>query len=253
MWYQDWAQTPEIDVSLLQSVVDHGALPMLTWEPWDHTGGPVQPAFQPARIRDGAFDPYVRSAAAILASYGGPLLLRWAHEMNGHWYPWGNGSRDGTAADYVAAWRHLHEIFTAEGATNVGWVWCPNVLEGCVDFAPWYPGGAYVDWLALDGYNWGGWGRWRSFERLFLESWRRLTALGTQPAMVAETGCAEQGGNKGRWIREALAHVVPTKLPRARAVVWFNQNKERDWRIESSLRSQRAFADAVAGAPYRVS
>src|SRR5687768_7499587 len=45
MWYQDWAQAREIDLALLARIAGHGALPLLTWEPWDHTQGRSQPAF----------------------------------------------------------------------------------------------------------------------------------------------------------------------------------------------------------------
>jgi beta-mannanase len=47
--------------------------------------------------------------------------------MNGTWSPWAVGVNGNTAAHYVAAWRHVHRIFTKVGATNATWVWCPNV------------------------------------------------------------------------------------------------------------------------------
>jgi beta-mannanase len=249
MWYQDWAGSRELDLRMFERVAEHGAVPLLTWEPWDHTGGIRQPAFALQSILAGDHDRYVRTAAERLAGFGGPVLLRWGHEMNGHWYPWGAGA-GATASQYVAAWRRLWHLFHDAGASNVAWVWSPNILDRCADFAPWYPGAEYVDWLALDGYNWGGWGRWRSFRRLFATSYARLAVLGPQPIMIAETASAEAGGDKARWITEALTEVVPNELPRVRAVIWFNQHKERDWRIESSARSQHAFAAAVASPWY---
>ena len=45
---------------------------------------------------------------------------------------------------YVRAWRHVHDVFEAEGADNVVWVWCPLVTD--VPAEPWnhwtnyYPG-----------------------------------------------------------------------------------------------------------------
>ncbi len=244
MWYQDWAQTRELDLSLLERVADHGALPLLTWEPWDHTAGSRQPAFSLSRILAGGHDDYVRAFAGRVARYARPLLLRWAHEMNGHWYPWGTAG--GSAAEYIAVWRRVWELFRAEGASNAAWVWSPNVLDHCVAFEPYYPGDDYVDWVGLDGYNWGGLGRWRSFRRLFVPSYQRLAALSPQPIMIAETASAEAGGDKAGWITEALTQVIPNELPRVRAVIWFNQKKERDWRIESSPKSRQAFAAAVA-------
>jgi beta-mannanase len=261
MWYQDWAQTRELDLRLFAQVAQHGAIPLLTWEPWDHTQGPVQPDFHLARVVAGEFDAYLQTSAQRLARYGAPVLLRWAHEMNGHWYPWSTGSRirfggktsaQATPAEYIAAWRRIWQVFHAEGASNIAWVWSPNVLDHCAPFEPCYPGHEFVDWLALDGYNWGGWGRWRSFARVFGPSYARLVALGPQPVMIAETASAEAGGNKARWITDAFTQTLRAELPRVRAVIWFNQDKERDWRIESSPQSRRAFADAVALAIYHL-
>jgi beta-mannanase len=249
LWYQDWVQTRDLELRLLEQVAARGAVPLLTWEPWDHTQGPSQPAFALERLLAGDHDAHIAAWAAGLAAYGGPVLHRFAHEMNGHWYPW--GSKGGPAAQYVAAWRHVWAIFQQAGAHQVQWVWSPNILVGADAFEPYYPGAAYVDWLGLDGYNWGGWGGWRSFRQLFTASYQRLCALGDQPVMIAEVGCAERGGSKARWIAEAFTEVLPQQLPRVRAVVWFNQHKERDWRITSSPHSRRAFAQAVASPPFR--
>ena len=268
MWYQDWATTREIDVGMIERVAAHGAFPMLTWEPWDYRDAELSPppwwgrakgseaagpAFPLDRIAAGHFDDYVRESARRIARYGGPLLLRWAHEMNGGWYPWGVGAPGASPETYRQAWRHVWELFRDEAATNVSWVWSPNILDHCAAFEPFYPGADCVDWLGLDGYNLGGWGRWRSFRRLFAASYARVADLGPQPIMIAETACAEAGGNKACWIAETLTHAIPTEFPRVHALIWFNANKERDWRIESSRRSQRAFADAIAAVPFRSS
>ena len=50
--------------------------------------------------------------------------------MNGNWFAWMEGVNGNQPGEYVAAWRHVHDIFTAVGATNVSWVWCPNVDPG---------------------------------------------------------------------------------------------------------------------------
>lgn len=251
MWYQDWAITRALDCDLLRAVADHGAVPLITWEPWDHSRGAAQPAFHLERLLAGTHDAHLRSWASALASYERPVLLRWAREMNGNWYPWGIGNAGTTAAHYRSAWRHVWSIFQAEGANNVRWVWSPNVLHGAAAFEPCFPGDEYVDWLGLDGYNWGGWLRWRSFTQVFEAAYRRITALSPKPLMIAEMACAEDGRRKARWISDAFEVQIPVHFPRVRAVIWFNQDKERDWRVESSPESRRAFAAAVAPPRYR--
>ena len=62
--------------------------------------------------------------------------------------------------DYVAAWKHVRAIFTAEGATNASWVWCPTVegfqrrLRGRL-----LPGRRQVDWNCVDVYAGTKYGR----------------------------------------------------------------------------------------------
>ena len=61
---------------------------------------------------------------------------------------------DSRAAAYVAAWDHIRAIFTAVGATNVSWVWCPTGI-GFEDgrAKPYYPGDNEVDWVCADVYS----------------------------------------------------------------------------------------------------
>jgi beta-mannanase len=183
------------------------------------------------------------------------VLLRFAHEMNGNWYQWGAGVDGNTPAQYVAAWRHVHDVFMAQGATNVKWVWCPNVLTGAViAFEPFYPGDAYVDWLGLDGYNNVLWGDWQTFSQLFAASYQAITALSQHPLMIAETASSEAGGDKAAWITDALVTQIPNHFPRIDAVVWFNFNyppDSADYRIESSRSAMAAFRAAVSSAVYR--
>jgi beta-mannanase len=257
MWYQDWAGGGSLNVSSLNAVAAHGSVPLITWEPWDATMGTNQPNYRLAAILAGDYDSYVQVWAQQLAAYGQPVLLRWAQEMNGTWYPWGVGVNGNTPSQYVAAWQHLRAIFVAAGAVNVQWVWSPNVMWGTGQgaFDAFFPGESAVEWVGLDGYNWGAQGGrgsnggWQSFSQVFSASYKDITALTTKPVMIAETASADQGGSKPNWITDAYARIVAA-YPRITAVVWFNEKKERDWRIESTLASQRAFAGAVASPSY---
>ena len=87
-----------------------------------------------------------------MPAFGGPVAISFGHEMNGNWYPW--GTSQATPAEFVAAWRHIHDLFAAAGATNVIWVWNPNIVNPMpdVELAPYWPGDAYVDWVGITGY-----------------------------------------------------------------------------------------------------
>jgi hypothetical protein len=116
-----------------------------------------------ALINSGYFDSEMAVWAAALRDFGRPVLLRFAHEMNGDWYPYGgggdsdgDGKPDGPEA-YIRAWRHTHDLFAAAGAGNLLWAFCPNG-EDFPD-ADWnrpfryYPGDAYVDLIFVDAYE----------------------------------------------------------------------------------------------------
>jgi hypothetical protein len=137
---------------------------MLTWEPWQTVSAAKgktaqyaeQPEFSNATIAAGKKDDYIRSWAKSVAASGLIVYVRYAHEMNGDWYPW---SRD--PAGYVAAWRRVVDIFRAEGATNARFVFSlnPSVFEPEAGWAEnlrkYWPGDDYVDLLGSTMINFG--------------------------------------------------------------------------------------------------
>lgn len=254
MWYQDWAHTDfqGFDAAKLDAVAARGAMPMITWEPFDYTGRAEQPAFALRRIIAGVYDPWITAFARASAQWGKPYFLRFAHEMNGDWYPWSPGINGNTSAQYVATWRRVVGIFRREGAMNVRWVWSPTgVFPGSTPFADVYPGGGYVNWIGMNVFNFGtsaAWSEWKSFADILAPSYGPLTRLSDKPIMLTEVSSAELGGDKAAWIRQGLLTDLPERFPRVRAAIWFNERRETDWPIDSSPASLAAFA-AVARAP----
>ena len=249
--YKDFNQGPPI--AELDAVRTRGAMTLVTWEPWAWGGGPEQPAYALKRISAGNFDAYLREWGTALASWGHPVMLRFGHEMNGNWYPWAEGINGNEPGDFAAAWRHVHDVVAATGATNISWVWNPNVpYWGSTPLDGLYPGPAYVDAVALDGYNWGtsaAWSSWVPPSELFgdgLAEMRRL-APGKE-VLVAETASAEQGGSKADWNTALISYLAAQAD--VTAVVWFNFNKETDWRINSSTGSATALRSALAARPH---
>lgn len=238
---------PDVPLAHLRAAADHDALPILTWEPWhwaqQGTSGHVPVSL--SAIAAGRHDGLLHRWADTLRSWGRPVHLRFAHEFNGRWYPW--SAAGGTpAATYVDAWRHVHAVFTDRGADAVSWVWSPNaVLDDSSDLAPWYPGDEYVDVLGVDGYNWGtsrAWTTWTEPEGVFDATFAALRALApAKPILVTEVGCAEAGGCKARWIESFVRYLQ--RQPDVEGFVWFEHDKETDWRIASSERSARALRD----------
>ena len=255
--YQNWETESAFDPAMLDAVADRGATPILTWAPRDPERGRNQRKYSLQKIINGRYDRYIRDWARGAAAWNKPLYLRFAHEMNSTFYPWGVRVNGNTGADYVAAWRHIHDIFAQEGADNVRWVWSPlaDVPLSRTILEQMYPGDDYVDWLALDGYNWGTEGlilaEWRTVEEVFGHAYDELTSLSDKPVMIAETASAEAGGSKADWIEEGLLEDIPSRMPRVRAVVWFSSNKLMDWRVSSSPESLEAYSRVAASCLYQ--
>jgi beta-mannanase len=241
-------------------------IPHITWMPYGN-GNPL------VEYIEGQHDDYLHAEAQKAKALGVQIFMRWGHEMNGNWYPWAGyvngeggdgGDVDADVADggipssgpakYVAAWRHVHDIFVQEGATNVIWVWCPNVNdvpgESWNHWANYYPGDDYVDWVGIDAYNWGNSSScciWMSFSELLTGS-PYQDYESRKPLMLPETASAEVGGNKAAWI-QSMHQELETEFRAIRAVVWFDINKETDWRINSSPSALAAYK-AMALDPY---
>jgi hypothetical protein len=241
MWYQQWSE-PLFYSDQLPNVSAVGAIPMITWDPiFNGVGIPL------SQITAGRYDAYIKSAADAAAASKNPMYIRLGHEMNVSSSLFGPGQNGNTPAAYVAAWRHVVTIFRQQGATNVEWVWSPNVdCGGKCPFTAFYPGDAWVDWVALDGYNYATVDNdpWMTFDQIFAPSYAALTHMTSKPVMIGETASTELGGNKAQWIAQTFQGLA-SKYPHVHAVVWFDRNKETNWMVNSSAASLAAWQQVV--------
>lgn len=233
----------------------HGSIPFLSWSSASLPSSLNQPAYQLSDVISGAHDGYIRSFAQKARDWGRPFFLRFNWEMNGNWFSWSEGVNGNRAGEYVAAWRHVHDIFTSVGASNASWVWCPNVDSNnqLQSLAPLYPGDAYVDWTCLDGYNWGPatGATWASFGQIFKATYDRIVGsiAPSKPMIIGEVGSGEQGGSKAAWITDMLS-TLPT-YSMIRGLLWFERfDDNMDWPIETSSSSANAFASGIQNAAY---
>jgi hypothetical protein len=245
---------------LFDRVRQRGIIPMVDWAAWDADVRPQfdQPDFSLQAIIDGKHDKYIRRWAKEARRWGHPFFLRFNWEMNGDWFPWSEEANGNSSGQYVAAWRHVHELFGEERVKNVTWVWCPNVIDAgdTVPLEHFYPGDDYVDWMCMDGYNWGQNPAkpddWKSFTAIFAHTYAELLEIDPdKPIMIGEISSTEVGGSKADWITEMLEVELPEAFPGVKALVWFNWNTDgMDWVIESSSSSQEAFAKSISSAYY---
>lgn len=256
MWYRGFDQ-PLMYSSEIANLSARGSTPMVSLEPVDQDGTDI-PLSQ---IAAGNYDSYIHKAASVARAWGGRLMIRFAYEMNlspGAGIPWGGGQGavgGNTAADYIAAWRHVVGIYRADGATNAEFVWAPNVDDGGIPFTQYFPGDEWVDDVGLDGYNWGSafestGHKWLSLGDTFDSSYATLTQLSSKPVIFTETASSEVGGDKAAWIRRGFLNELPQRFPRVSGVIWFNVQKESDWRVDSSQASLAAFREVAASSLY---
>jgi hypothetical protein len=225
-WSDDW-----VNGGATRSDLADGRIPLVNWEPF---------GIDFDDIIGGKHDATIKARADAVKALGKRFFLDFAAEMNGD-EAWGGND----PTKYVAAYRHIHDIFTAAGATNAVWAWCPNVtdIEGGPATMLYYPGDAYVDWTGVDGYNWGTSDpdfAWESFHDVFARIYAKLAAKG-KPILIGEMASDEAGGSKAMWI-DGIVPALRTDFPLIKAIVWFDVDKERHWQIHSSPASLAAYA-----------
>jgi Glycosyl hydrolase family 26 len=226
-----WAFQPTFALSAWR----HGATTMIDINP--PTGQAAM-----AAIADGSDDLYLRQFAVSVAAFGHPVIIDFAHEMDGNWTGYGYGSV--LPATFIAAYRHVHDVFGEFGARNVTWVWAINVpVKG--ETAPlqeYFPGNAYVDWLGIDGYDWS---TFQNFSEEFGPTLQTLATFSSKPVIISETSIL-QSPRSGEQVTEWLQGVVANHLL---GLVWFDNNKENsgarkdkhDWLLEGDTLAEQAF------------
>lgn len=249
---------PKFHRAPFDAVAERGMMPVVAWEPWDYhkessvdTERGNQPEYSLQNIIDGKFDAYIKNWAEGVKALGYPIGLRFAHEMNGYWYPWAEQANGNRPGQYVTMWRHVYDLFQQVGATNVTWIWSPNIdYTNATPLKSLYPGDAYVDWVGLSGYyGTVGKKKYQTFNQIFQPSMRELRKFTQKPVVITETAATDVSGLKARWITQMFQ-----ELPNDRdiiGVIWFESIKEVDWRVAASAEASAAYAKGVAQSRFR--
>lgn len=271
-YFGGWDQTYRGDV--VTASWKRGLLPMLTWEsrpisaPNDQT---VLPEYSLPRILGGDFDAYLHQYAKDIVATGLPLAIRLDHEMNGTWYPWSEQKSDGSSlngngpGDFVAMWRHVHDIFAMEGANQfVIWTWAPNIINNLparhqdVSYLQsLYPGDEYVDLIGASGYLRTPFKPANDFTfgYTFDATLGQLRTITDKPIIIAEVGATETGGHKAAWVASMFDAFADPANDDIIGFAWFNlavttisggERITNDWRIDSRADSLAAFREGLA-------
>ena len=262
----------------LTDVWDAGHVPLVSWQPFEQQHQQTSETIE-REIAAGQYDDQLETWANLLDGWARPrgeetrgrrFYFRPAHEMNGNWFPWsavdstrisatpepesgggdGENPSAGTPEDYIGMWRRLHDTFSNTGmdATNVQWIWSPNADEiGGIRAERYYPGDEYVDWIGLDGFNFGGsqqystgQSNWRSPQALFDSMLNRMRELTDKPVALTEfasssvpdSGNGNRPQQKAQWIQDVFNYIADNDI---RMTCWFNVDQtgaeESDWAV----------------------
>jgi hypothetical protein len=247
----------------MENVHAYGAIPFFNWSSQESAVNPslttYMPDFQLSDVTAGTYDSYIRKFAEDARNWGHPFFLRFNWEMNGNWFPWSEQVNGNQPGQYVAVWRHVHDIFTSVGATNATWVWCPyaEVKRRFAPLTALYPGDEYVDWACMDGFNWANNAtnphRWRSFGEIFSTTYQRLikrVAPG-KPILLAEMASTGGPRAKATWIADMFKQLA-SSYRRIRGLVWFEQvDRGVNWPLESSAAATRAFSKGIRNPSFQ--
>jgi hypothetical protein len=263
-YFQSW--TEDFRPDAVKQAWKRGQIPFLTWEPQSRVGAvtAIAPEFSLPTIINGGHDDYVRRYAKAIADTGLPIIMRFAHEMNGTWYPWSevqgwdgasiNGNHRG---DFVKAWRHVHQLFEEEGANDYTvWLWSPNRINRIPsqpDPAAFYPGDAFVDWVGMSGYH-RDYDEAATFDDTYGRTLPLLRVAGPdKPIFLSEIGATEADNRKAQWIDSLFAGLDAN--PDIIGFAWFNLvvtmtvddvRRTNDWRINSSREPIESMAKGLA-------
>jgi hypothetical protein len=233
-YYSSWLEP--FQASFATVADKHGAIPLVQ----------INPAgVSLAAIAAGKYDAYLHAYASAVRSYHNRVILSFGHEMNGYWFSWGN--RHVSPATFVAAWRHIVDIFRGQGADNVTWLWTVNIIAptgGILAPAPWWPGRAYVNWVGIDGYYYKS--SWK-FAPLFGPTIKKVRALTQDPILISETGAAPAAGKPAK-IADLFAGLRAYGLL---GFVWFDADQVDNWRVNTPAAKAafRRAAKAYTGPP----
>ncbi|MCK9369027.1 hypothetical protein M0R04_03640 [Candidatus Dojkabacteria bacterium] len=249
---------PQFPKEFVKGWKDLEITPIITWEPWKRDfvhSTVIQKEYTLQSITDGKHDDYIRQWAKDVKEAEIPIILRFAQEQSTPvgsliWYPW-----QGDPSRYIAAFRHIHDIFKQESATNLKYMWSPyaNWDEAVMKY---YPGNAYVDYVGYTVINHGTDTKkdptWKSCQIQFVPQYESID-LPNKDVIIVEFGSSENGGDKSQWISDCL--YLFQKTPNIVGVVSLEHAQDAStitqWRVNTTQKSLNTFIYNIKNGNFR--
>jgi hypothetical protein len=231
LYYSGWYE--KFRTNFADDALANGAIPAVDINPF---------GVSLSAIAAGAYDStYLMPFANAVKAFGSPVIISFGHEPNGWWYPWAYGWTGASATqppkEWVAAYRHIVQVFNTVGAENVTWLWQMNQdVAGTGPIAAYWPGAAYVNWVGIDGY----YGQPAdNFASLFGVTIHQVRALTGDPTLISETAIT-----RGPAEPQEIANLFDSiRTGNYLGFVWFDkdQGADKNWALEQNTQAMHEF------------
>jgi hypothetical protein len=246
--YMDWAVGETFPNTAAQSLATSGN--RILYFSWNAVNYNTRAKISYASIANGDWDKSViLPEAAKLKAFKQKVFIDFNHEFDNK-----AQAGSGTPAQYVAAYRHIHQVFANAGVTNVIWVWVTTgYVPHAATIAAGYPGSSYVDWIGYDPYNWGachsaGWQTPLQVFSPFYNWIQNQPAMSSKPLMLSEYASVP-GSAVNAWYAGVPSALQ--QLPKIKAVMQWSwmTSSVCDFRLTTSSQAMAGFKTA-SNSPY---
>ena len=238
LYFSGWQQN--FNFGFARQAQAHGAVVLVQLDPF---------TARLSQIAAGKQDFYLKALADQVRSFRYPVIISFAHEMNGNWYPWGVGKA--TPRQFRRAWRHVVNVFRNRHADNVTWLWAIHSIGAKLKtLRSYWPGSRYVTWVGLDGYYALPTDNYRY---VFGNTVRKVRKLGRKPkpVLISESAVGKATHHQPAGIANLFDGIQRQGLL---GMVWFDRHQiqdvhHQDWRLEGRPKAMAAFERATHGLP----
>jgi hypothetical protein len=231
VYYSPWGTA--FRARFVTAAAQAGAVVLVHLEPWHASM---------AAIAAGHWDGYLRRFAAQVRHYGGQVILSFAPEADGGWYPWAR--HHAYPAEYRAAWRHVVTVFRDSGASNVTWLWdISGSRPGAAHVRYWWPGAQYVDWIGIDGYYVRP---ADTFKSVMGDTVRAVRRFARKPILLSEVGVGPLAGQ----VKKIPGLFAGIRRNHLLGLIYFDVAQHdglyhQDWRLDDNPAAVAAFRTGV--------
>ncbi len=208
------------DPALIESTLSSGRSIMFNLQPRPtEDEKDSEKRFSADRFLHGDHDPTLKNLGRMMASYKETIFVRYAFEMNGNWFSWGDDPES-----FIKIWRHTVNTFRESGATNVKWIFSPCYRPHPEKVGNFYPGDSYVDVVGADIYD------WRDYSPKYAVNpinYYLRQAAPDKPLIIGELGAGE--ADRDEWLSEVITKSLKQG---ASGLNYFQYDKEKKWKIE---------------------